>query len=91
MQAARAFAIAANVTTTQLRIYNCRSRISLKLQQNEIDFAAQGKFMLVNLSLQTFWVLQAWYRVTQKDAYPYFVRLKTHFLTNVFTVAGRDR
>jgi len=28
---------------------NCRSRISLKLQQNEIDLAARGKFILVNL------------------------------------------
>ena len=35
--------------------------------------------------------LQLKYRVTQKDAYPCFIRYKIHFLTNVFSVAGRDR
>jgi len=40
-------------------IINCRFRISFKLKQNEIDFAACGKFMLVSLALRTFWVVQA--------------------------------
>jgi len=35
-------------------IINCRSRIYLKLQQNEIDFAARSKFVLVNLAFQAF-------------------------------------
>jgi len=47
----RAFVIAENVATTQLRyILKCRSRISFKLQQNKVDFAARGKSVMVNLS-----------------------------------------
>jgi len=43
---ALAFATAENVATARRRLMiNCRSRISFKLQQNEIDFAARGKFM----------------------------------------------
>jgi len=57
---ARNLAIAENIATARLRIYNyCRSRNFFKLQQNEIDFAASGKFVLVNLSLWAFSVVQA--------------------------------
>jgi len=33
-------------------IINCHSKIYFKLQQNELDFATRGKFMLVNLALR---------------------------------------
>ena len=42
MRPVRAFEVVKNVATVQLWIYNCRSKISFKLQQNEIDFAALG-------------------------------------------------
>jgi len=35
-------------------IINCHFRISFKLQQNEIDFAARGNVMLVNRAFQAF-------------------------------------
>ena len=35
-------------------IINCRSRISLKLQQNEINFAVRGEFMLVSFGPSSF-------------------------------------
>jgi len=49
-----------NVATALLRIYsmnNWRSRISFKLQQNEVEFAACDKCMLANLALRAFWVV----------------------------------
>jgi len=54
-----AFAIAENVATAWLLIYNYLSRFSFKLQQNEIESVSRGKFMLVNLALRAFWVVPA--------------------------------
>jgi len=43
-----------NSPTSNIFGCNWRSRIFFKLQQNEVDFAARDKFMLVNLDLLAF-------------------------------------
>jgi len=40
-------------------VINCLSKISFKQQQNGLDFAVRVKFMLVNLALRVFRVVQA--------------------------------
>jgi len=51
MRPARAFAVVEDIAAADFGyIINC-FRISFELQQNEIYFAARGKFMLANLAL----------------------------------------